>query len=115
MLASSHAPARRRASRIPVDSPLWVYWEGPPHYDLSRVLDLSPAGLFLETRFRKTQGDLLSVHFLVQEGQICIEALVRHFFPGRGVGLKLLSLAPDSVRKFDALLARVHSSSLVTC
>ena len=111
----SLSPGRRRVARIPVDSDLWVYWEAHPHHDISRVRDLSAAGLFLETRFRKAHGDRLFIHFLVQEGQIRIEALVRHVFLGQGLGLKLRSVAPSDIRQFDALLARIRSSAPLPC
>jgi hypothetical protein len=107
----SPVPARRRISRIPVDDDVWVYWESPPHRDISRVRNLSHAGLFLETPLPKAEGDLLFIHFLVQEGQIRLEALVRHMFAGQGLGLKLRSVTPADIPQFDALLARMRSIS----
>jgi hypothetical protein len=88
---------------------VWVYWEGLPHRDVSRVRDLSAAGLFLETRFRKHHGDLLLVHFLVEEGQIRVEADVRYASIGQGLGLRLYSVAPADIPQFDALLSRIRA------
>jgi len=108
MRTLTHVPARRRATRIPIGCDLWVYWEGHPHRDISRVRDLSSAGLFLETRFREAKGNRLFLHFLVQEGQIRIEALVRHVFAGQGLGLKLQSVVTQDIPQFDALLTRIR-------
>ena len=110
MSSSFPAPARRRIPRI-ASSDLWVYWEGSPHHDVSRVRDLSPAGLFVETRFRVAAGAKLRMHFLVQEGQIRLDALVRHTRQGQGYGLKIQSVAPKDIPQFDALLARMRASS----
>lgn len=110
MLSISPAPARRRIPRIP-SADLWVYWEGSPHHDVSRVRDLSPAGLFVETRFRVTTGSKLRMHFLVQEGQIRLDAQVRHTRQGQGYGLKIQSVLPKDIPQFNALLARLRSSA----
>jgi len=110
MLSSSSAPARRRIPRI-ASSDLWVYWEGSPHHDVSRVRDVSPVGLFVETRFRVATGARLRMHFLVQEGQIRLDAQVRHTRQGQGYGLKIQSVAPKDIPQFDALLARLRATS----
>jgi len=109
MLPSPNAPARRRIPRI-ASSDLWVYWEGSPHHDVSRVRDLSAAGLFLETRFRVATGSKLRMHFLVQEGQIRLDAQVRYTRQGQGHGLKIQSVLPKDIPQFDALLARLRAS-----
>jgi hypothetical protein len=90
---------------------VWVYWEAGKHRDVSRVRDLSPAGLFVETRFRQAEGDLLQLHLLVQEGRIRLEAQVRHISTGEGFGLKLNSVATGDLSQFDALLSRVRSAA----
>jgi hypothetical protein len=91
---------------------VWVYWEGARDRDVSRVRDLSPAGLFVETRFPKTKGELLYLHFLVQEGRIRMEAQVRHTDLGQGFGLKLNSVASKDIPQFDALLSRIGAAAL---
>jgi len=111
MLVPPPTPARRRVPRILVPDSVWVYWEGHPYCDISRVRDLSSSGLFLETRLRKSQGDRLLLHFLVQEGQIRVEGSVMHSNVGQGLGLKLHSLTPNDLPQFDALLSRLRTSA----
>jgi hypothetical protein len=106
-------PSRRRTSRISVADALWVYWESTSGRDVSRVRDLSPSGLFIETRARKREGDLLSLHFLVQEGQIRAEAVVKHTAPGRGVGMKINSVPSQDAPHLHRLLMRLREAPKV--
>ncbi len=105
-------PSRRRTSRIPVSSDIfndvWVYWESNSGRDISRVKDLSPSGLFIETRARKSEGDMLNLHFLVQEGQIRAEAVVRHNTTGRGLGMKINSITTQDAPHMHRLLMRLR-------
>lgn len=103
-------PSRRRTSRIPIANDVWVYWESPSGRDVSRVRDLSPSGLFLETRARKREGEMLNLHFLVQEGQIRAEAVVRHAAPGRGLGMKISSVPTQDAPQLHRLLTRLRES-----
>ena len=106
-------PSRRRSSRIPAIDDVWVYWESAPYRDISRVRDLSPSGLFLETRARKKEGELVRLHFLVQEGQIRAEAEVRHVAQnGRGFGMKINSVSSQDAPHLRRLLSRLRENPL---
>ena len=87
---------------------VWVYWESHSGRDISRVKDLSPSGLFIETRAQKREGELLSLHFLVQEGQIRAEAEVKHTSTGRGLGMKIKSLMAQDAPQLHRLLVRLR-------
>jgi PilZ domain len=87
---------------------VWVYWESHSGRDISRVKDLSPSGLFIETRAQKREGELLSLHFLVQEGQIRAEAEVKHASTGRGLGMKIKSLMAQDAPQLHRLLVRLR-------
>jgi len=103
-------PSRRRMSRISISNDLWVYWESNNGRDVSRVKDLSPSGLFIETRARKREGDLLNLHFLVQEGQIRAEAIVKHASSGRGLGMKINSIPTADAPHLHRLLMRLREA-----
>jgi len=103
-------PSRRRIPRIPVGDGVWVYWESPPYRDVSRILDLSAAGMFLETRARKREGELVQLHFLVQEGPIRAEAVVRHVSSGRGLGVKINSVLSQDTPQLKRLLSRLREN-----
>jgi PilZ domain len=106
-------PSRRRSSRVPAIDDVWVYWESEPYRDISRVRDLSPSGLFLETRARKKEGEVVRLHFLVQEGQIRAEAEVRHVAEnGRGFGMKINSVSTQDAPHLRRLLLRLRENPL---
>jgi len=63
---------------------VWVYWRCEGMDDVSRVGDLSVGGLFLSTPVPPPVGAKAKLDFLVQEGQIRAEAVVRHMFPAVG-------------------------------
>ena len=106
-------PSRRRSSRIHALDDVWTYWESHPYRDVSRIRDLSPGGLFLETRARKKEGEVVRLHFLVQEGQIRAEAVVRHVVQGRGLGMKIESLSSQDIPQLKKLLSRLRENSML--
>ena len=50
---------------------------------------MSLGGLFIETRASKNLGSTVKLEFLVQEGQIRADGVVKRVEPGRGLALKL--------------------------
>ena len=88
---------------------VWVCWQCNGRDDVSRVKDLSLGGLFLETPTQRAIGTSTKVDFLVGEGQIRADAVVRHVVPGRGLGLKFTALIDQDRRKFAALVRRLRS------
>jgi hypothetical protein len=102
---------RRMTSRIEVIGDVWVYWRCQGVDDVSRVCDLSVGGLFLSTPVPPPLGAKAKVDFLVEEGQIRTEAVVRHFVPGGGLGLKFTAITDKDCPQLVALLERVRSLS----
>ena len=88
---------------------VWVYWNCNGREDVSRVRDMSLGGLFLDTRFPRAIGAHTKVDFLVGEGPIHADAVVRHVAPGRGLGLKFTAVTEQDRRKFASLMRRVRS------
>jgi len=69
---------------------------------------MSMGGLFIETPEPKAEGVLARLNFLVQEGQIRADAVVRHATPGVGLGLKFTALSEQDRPKLAALLTRLR-------
>jgi PilZ domain len=111
MLQQSVSFSRRRTSRVETPDGVWVYWGCGRRDDVSRVRNLSPGGLFVETRAANVVGASTKLEFLVQEGQIRAEAIVRHVDSGRGVGLKFTAIRDEDCPHLAALLNRVKHSS----
>jgi hypothetical protein len=101
--------SRRLNSRVESSNSVWVYWECNGDRDLSRVKDLSVGGLFIETPRMKQLGATTSLHFLVQEGHIRADAVVRHVKPGDGLGLKLQAVSEKDRPNLAALMKRLRS------
>ena len=104
------SPSRRLTSRVPAPEDVWVYWQCRGQEDVSRVRDMSMGGLFIETPQARTHGVVTRLHFLVQEGQIRADAVVRHAKPGAGLGLKFIALTEQDRPKLAALLTRLRGT-----
>ncbi|HZV59350.1 MAG TPA: PilZ domain-containing protein [Candidatus Eremiobacteraceae bacterium] len=109
MRQNTATPSRRFNSRIAMTQDVWICWQCNGRDDVSRVRDLSLGGLFLETSSSRAIGTPTKVDFLVGEGQIRADAVVRHVVPGRGLGLKFTAVVEQDRRKFAALMRRLRS------
>ena len=109
MAQQSVPPSRRLNSRVDSKNSVWVYWECNGDRDVSRVKDMSVGGLFIETPRIKRLGATTDLHFLVQEGQIRANAIVRHVKPG-GLGLKFKAVSEKDRPHLAALMRRLRSS-----
>ena len=103
--------SRRMASRIETRGDVWVCWRCESMDDVSRVCDLSVGGLFLSTPVPPPVGSKAKLDFLVQEGQIRAEAVVRHHGPGGGLGLKFTAISDNDCPQLVALLNRIRTLS----
>jgi hypothetical protein len=101
--------------RVPATRDVWVYWECDHLCDVSHVRDLSVAGLFLETRRRRPEGDSVRIHFLVSEGQIRLEGIVTRAESGSGLGLKFNAITSEDIPQLTALFSRIRSASPAVC
>jgi len=64
-------------------------------------------GLFVETTKSTAVGASVKLDFLVQEGRIGAEAVVRHVNSG-GLGLKLSAMGNEDQKSLKALIARLR-------
>jgi hypothetical protein len=106
--------SRRFSSRIDTPRDVYVYWTSAGYDDTSRVGDLSSDGLFVQTRKSRALGATTSVHFLVEEGPIRAEAIVRHVKPGRGLGLEFTAVREEDRRRLADLMKRLRGSNLIS-
>jgi PilZ domain-containing protein len=111
MLQQTGSPSRRFNARIESPEDVWVYWQCDGRDEASRVRDVSLGGLFVETPKPRSVGSTVKVDFLVDEGQIRAEAVVRHVKPGRGLGLKFTALTDADRPHLGALMSRLRSFS----
>jgi len=95
--------------RVDAPIPVWVCWCCEGRENVSRVRNLSLGGLFLETSVTQPVGIKATLDFLVQEGQIRADAVVRHATATGGLGLKFLAIKEVDRPNLAALVSRLHS------
>ena len=71
---------------------------------------MSLGGLFVETPASRALGSTVKLEFLVQEGQIRADAVVRRVEPGRGLGLKFTAVIDQDSPRLAALMNRLRLS-----
>src|SRR5580692_9992508 len=104
--------SRRALTRLPASEDIWVCWRCNGLDDVSRVLDINIDGLFIQTpHLRVKEGMPAKLDFLVQEGRIKADAVVRHVKGGSGLGLRFIVLAEQDRQRLRALLARLRARS----
>ena len=100
--------SRRRTSRVEAVSGVAVCWRSNGRDDLSRVRNLSVGGLFIETATPRPVGATTKIDFLVQEGQIRADAVVRHLKPATGMGLKFTAVPEADRTRLGMLITRLR-------
>jgi PilZ domain len=102
-------PTRRLYSRVETSEGVWVYWNCDGRADVSPVQDMSMGGIFLKTPKVRPVGSLINLHFLVQEGQIRADAVVKYVKSGTGVGMKFAAVSQEDRPRLAALMSRLRS------
>jgi hypothetical protein len=104
-------PLRRLSPRVKTPKGVWVLWSCDGRNEISQVRDLNLGGLFVETACPRAVGAMTALDFLVQEGPIRADAVVRHINPGHGVGLQFITMRDGDSPHLAALLNRLSRSS----
>jgi len=104
-------PSRRLYSRVDTSDNVWVYWRCEGRADVSPIRDMGMGGLFLKTPKPKAVGSVVNLHFLVQEGQLRADAVVRYVRNGVGLGLKFAAVSQEDRPRLAALMTRVRGMS----
>jgi hypothetical protein len=72
---------------------------------------MSLSGLFLETHTSRGVGSTAKLEFLVQEGQIRADTIVRRVEPGRGLAMKFTAVSEEDRPRLEALMKRLRRQS----
>ena len=107
MLQNLATPSRRVNARLVVAQDVWVCWHSNGRDDVARVRDMSLGGLFLQTPAQRPVGASTKLDFLVSEGQIRADAVIRHVGRG-GLGLKFTAVTDADRPRLAALLRRLR-------
>jgi hypothetical protein len=71
---------------------------------------MSLGGLFVETSTSRGLGSAVKLEFLVQEGQIRADAVVKRVEPGRGLALKFTAVSDQDRERLAELMNRLRRS-----
>src|SRR3979411_1017208 len=107
MLQQSGFHSRRFDSRVETHEGVWAGWCWSGREDVSRVRNMSVGGLFLETHRSSGVGSTAKLEFLVQEGQIRADTIVRRVEPGRGLAMKFTAVSEEDRPRLEALMKRL--------
>jgi PilZ domain len=111
MLQHLVSHSRRFTSRFNTPEGVWVYWSADGREDIARVRNLSLGGLFIETSASKKVDSAMKLDFLVQEGQIRADAVVRRAEPSRGLALKFTEMTDADRSRLTALVNRLRQTT----
>ncbi len=98
--------SRRFAPRVETHDGVFVDWCCFGLEDISRVRNLSLDGLFVETPKSRSLDSTVKLEFLVQEGQIRADAVVKRAEPGRGLAMKFTAVTEEDRLRLGALINR---------
>jgi PilZ domain len=99
--------SRRHHRRVETPEGVWAIWRCGRTEDTSRVRDLSVGGLFIETRKVCPVGATVELHFLVQDGEIRANAMVRYVKAGSGLGLQFETVRNEDQTRFARMVKRL--------
>jgi hypothetical protein len=109
-LGNNYSYSRRALSRLTASEDIWVCWRCNGREDISHVLDINIDGMFIQTpHLDVKEGMPAKLDFLVQEGRIRADAIVRHVNRGHGLGMKILAVGDEDRPRLKALMARLRS------
>ena len=102
--------SRRRNGRVQLNETVYAFWSCQGRDGLSRIRDIACSGLFIETAATFNVGTRVGLHFLIKEGQIRADAVIRHVRYGRGLGLKFVAINEQDWERFSAFTKRVRQA-----
>ena len=102
---------RRNYSRVEASLNVYIFWRSDGREDLAKVKNLSFSGLLVGMEKSKDPGDAAELHFLVQEGQIRADAVVRRAKRGHGLGLRLMAVHNNDRRRLAELMKRLRRAA----
>jgi hypothetical protein len=108
---NSSKTSARRDVRHPQLTELSMIYEGFEEDICVRPPDLSPHGMFINTRTEYPQGAVLKLRFRLSRTGVVIETRceVRYCLRGVGVGVEFVAIPPESVKAIeDEIGAEMH-------
>jgi hypothetical protein len=100
---------KRRHRRVATPVGMWVECEVSGRKSVSRVCDLTECGLFVSTPDPAELGAAVKLLFVVREGEIRSNAIVRNSIPNKGMGVEITAMTAEDRARFSKLVKRLRS------
>ena len=96
---------------MPTPAGMWVSWKIEERRITSRVLNLSASGALIDSQQFVPVGTHLELLFATKEGQIKLQAVARHFQPGKGLGVEFVDMKARELQLVLKVVKRLFALS----
>jgi PilZ domain-containing protein len=103
--ASGHE--KRTLPRIALPRGMAVTWKRKGELVVSRVQDISAAGLSIASPEPASLGEQIEIQFTVPAGEVNARAIVRHVRERQGMGVELVDIAPECRARLNHLVQKL--------
>jgi hypothetical protein len=108
-MTSTRTRENRRNPRTEVSKGIWVSWQTTGASTVSRVRDLSVGGAFVTTPAPPPVGSRVKLLFVLPEGEVRIEGIVRYAESKKGMGLEFTHMGTGDGARLRELMRRLNS------
>ncbi len=84
-----------------------VFFDGADATGVASTKDISPGGLYMNTKSELPEGSLLTIRLPFPEGDVVVNAEVVYSNPGRGVGVRFSGLTDKDRALMEESLAKI--------
>ena len=96
---------RRTHPRIDFDSEVWLGQDGLFTRTTERLSTVSIGGAFIETgQGGFAEGAILGLRFTLGSTFINTTVIVKHVYPGQGIGVQFLDISPEDRNRLDIFI-----------
>jgi len=105
--AAASGYEKRTLPRIALPRGMNVTWKGKGESVVSRVQDISAAGLSIASPEPAPLGEEIEIHFAVPGGEVNARAVVRHVRESQGMGVELVDIPPECRARLNHLVQKL--------
>jgi len=105
--AAASGYEKRTMPRIALPRGMTITWKGKGESVVSRVQDISAAGLSIASPEPALLGEQIEIQFVVPAGEVNARAVVRHVRERQGMGVELVDIPPECRARLNHLVQKL--------
>ena len=105
--AAASGYEKRTLPRIALPRGMNITWKGKGESVVSRVQDISEAGLSIASPEPAPLGEKIEIQFAVPAGEVNARAIVRHVRERQGMGVELVDIPPECRARLNHLVQKL--------